>query len=212
MTFFKEAIISPDKSEMTDNMLKTRDFFYKKCFLDVIGKNDLLKMTREYMLVAGGSVLDYYINKKITNDFDIYFDEYDSMKKYLEKIEENEHEIISHTSKAILLKQNGYLYHLIHPNFISSNDAFKTFDFNICCLGVDHRNNFLYEKTAIYSINEKNILLNNIMDPLSTFKRLQKYIKKGFEIKNDYVFFKFIDTLYNYYNSPEYKNKIISRY
>lgn len=206
-------IIHTKDSDLTKNMLKTRNFFYKKCFSHIIDSAKQENISGStYALVAGGSVLDYYMNKEITNDFDIYFENNDFFEYYLTKIQEGEYEVVNKTPHAVLIKKNGYLYHLIKPSFVSGLDAFKTFDFNVCCLGVNTRKEFLYERTALNSIYEKSLKLINISDPLSTFKRLQKYIKKGFEIKNDYVFFEFVNLLYRYYNSPDYKNKIVSKF
>lgn len=206
--FSSREVIYPSEFEMSENMIKTRNFFYQKCFVDIIGE-----ACSHYMLVAGGSVLDYFMNKKITSDFDIYFETHDAREFYLEKIQEDDHEIITETSNAILIKRgDGYLYHLINPEFIPSTNIFDFFDFNVCCVGVDNKKHFLYEETALYSIYDKNLIILNVIDPLSTLKRLQKYIKKGFEIKNDHVFFEFIDVLHLYYNSAEYKAKRMIKY
>lgn len=137
--------------------------------------------------VAGGAVRDYFLGKT-PNDIDIFFPSKLEMHEFSERISEK-HGL---DSKKLLVAENANvikvklkkeekkidLVKLYHP---SAQHAIKSFDFTVCAVAVTP-NYITYHENFFLDLATKRLSLNTTPTALNILYRLQKYIKKGYEM------------------------------
>lgn len=129
--------------------------------------------------IAGGVLRDYFSEQPLKSDCDIFFpniDEYTKAKNYF----------ISKGGKVIWESQNGMkvshkgntfdLVKIFSPNPIAT---IGRFDFTISMFATDGSDVY-YGNNSINDLQDKKLVINTIVNPLSTLKRVLKHYKKGF--------------------------------
>lgn len=129
--------------------------------------------------VAGGVLRDYFSDKPLKSDCDIFFpnvDEFNKAKNYF----------ISNGAKVIWESENGMkvtfkgntfdLVKIFRPNPL---ETIKRFDFTISMFATDGKDVF-YGNNSLKDLQDRKLVINTIVNPLSTLKRVLKHYKKGF--------------------------------
>lgn len=132
--------------------------------------------------VAGGAVRDYFSVGYVTSDIDIYFPnqkEFDKLREHLLKFAT----LTFENDKVINFDWIGKKIQLIKIFFNSVTETIAEFDFTVCCAGVD-RTNVYHHETFFVDLARRRLVINKLPYPLSTLRRLQKYILKGYKICN----------------------------
>jgi len=129
--------------------------------------------------IAGGVLRDYFSDKPLKSDCDIFFPnigEFDKAKSYL----------VSKGAKIIWESENGMkvtykgntfdLVKIFMPNPLAT---IGRFDFTISMLATDGKEVY-YGNNTLKDLQDKKLVINTIVNPLSTLKRVLKHYKKGF--------------------------------
>lgn len=129
--------------------------------------------------VAGGVLRDYFLDKPLKSDCDIFFPnstEFNKAKNYL----------LSKGAKVVWESENGMkvtykgntfdLVKIFMPNPMAT---ISRFDFTISMLATDGKDLY-YGNNTLKDLQERKLVLNAIVNPLSTLKRVLKHYKKGF--------------------------------
>lgn len=129
--------------------------------------------------IAGGVLRDYFTNKPLKSDCDIFFPnatEFDKAKNYL----------LSKGAKVIWESENGMkvvykgntfdLVKIFTPNPLAT---IGRFDFTISMLATDGKELY-YGNNTLKDLKDRKLVINTIVNPLSTLKRVLKHYKKGF--------------------------------
>jgi hypothetical protein len=83
------------------------------------------------------------------------------------------------------IKGYGYVFgkrvdiDIVKKEFSSPNECIDAFDFTVCCFAVS-ADMFYYHKSACFDLIRKKLVVHKLPHPVDTFKRLNKYTKKGF--------------------------------
>ena len=134
--------------------------------------------------IAGGVLRDYFSDKPLKSDCDIFFpslSEFDKAKSYL----------LSKGAKVIWESENGMkvtykgntfdLVKIFRPNPL---ETISRFDFTISMFATDGKDVF-YGNNSIKDLQDRKLVIYTIINPLSTLKRVLKHYKKGFTMSAD---------------------------
>ena len=134
--------------------------------------------------IAGGVLRDYFSDKPLKSDCDIFFpnlSEFDKAKSYL----------ISKGAKVIWESENGMkvtykgntfdLVKIFMPNPMAT---IGRFDFTISMFATDG-NDVYYGNNSLKDLQDRKLVINTIVNPLSTLKRVLKHYRKGFTMSAD---------------------------
>jgi hypothetical protein len=164
---------------------------YGGVFASVIDRLPPLNLTNGPWL-AGGSVRRF-LEEQTTfghNDFDIWFknqDQYDQWNKWM--LKNGEYVFDSHNAITYKVQINGGLFvkvQMIHLNFYQDAETLlNSFDFTMSQCLTDG----VYLATEVYQTeqdikNKKLTITNTITSPVSTIRRIAKFIDEGYTISN----------------------------
>jgi hypothetical protein len=129
--------------------------------------------------IGGGVLRDYFTDKPLKSDCDIFFPnvgEFNKAKTYF----------LSKGGKVIWESENGMkvtykgntfdLVKIFAPNPLAT---IGRFDFTISMLATDGKEVY-YGNNTLKDLQDRKLVINNIVNPLSTLKRVLKHYKKGF--------------------------------
>lgn len=129
--------------------------------------------------IAGGVLRDYFSDKPLKSDCDIFFpnvSEYDKAKNYL----------LSKGAKTIWESDNGMkvsykgnTYDLVKIFAKNPTDTIGRFDFTISMFATDG-NDIYYGNNSLKDLQDRKLVINTIVNPLSTLKRVLKHYRKGY--------------------------------
>lgn len=157
-----------------------------------------LKLLREGVWLAGGSIRDALNGNFDVVDYDMFFrDIIEAHKTQLILEEDLGFECIFKCPKGELItfKKDNIKIQLVMKYFYSSMDELiDSFDITACCHATDG-NVIVTKYSSIRDTFKKKINFNRIEFPNSTMKRAQKYIQKGFTLTNKAIE-KYVDRIY----------------
>lgn len=136
--------------------------------------------------VAGGALRDYFIDGHCDNskDIDVFFQysgEYREARARLRELKAKEIFINDYVSNFSF---NGHTIQLIGAHqFKGPQETIDKFDFTVCGAAVDKDRTY-FLPTFFDDLKEKNLSFHKLPYPISTLKRLPRYIRKGFAISN----------------------------
>lgn len=134
--------------------------------------------------VGGGSVKSYLASEPIY-DIDVFFatkDDYNKVYSYL--INDKQYFVIFESDNATKIQFGRKKVDLICQSFYpSATDCIQQYDFTIVMAAIDS-GGLVYHKDFFIDLAKKSLVINTISNPLSTLKRLQKYIKRGYTASN----------------------------
>lgn len=129
--------------------------------------------------IAGGVLRDYFIEKPLNSDCDIFFpniEEYNKAKKYFLS---KGYGVIWESNNGMKVNNKGKTFDLVKIFAKSPLDTVARFDFTISMLATDGKDIF-YGKNALKDLQDRKLVINTVVNPLSTLKRVLKHYKKGF--------------------------------
>jgi len=140
--------------------------------------------------IAGGAIRDYLSNGKI--DFNTDIDLFSYSRKELcrallilrNKASFKPYLITKNAIKGTCtLNKKEYKVDIVKRIFDNMVDTIENFDFTVTCFALNSVD-FVCHPSAPFDLLAKRLVINSLPFPLSTFQRLQKYIKKGYWICN----------------------------
>lgn len=166
---------------------------FDKC-VELFGKIILSKLYKNNVLcwVAGGSVRDYFSSnnsKLLDTDFDIFFPD-DANYAMALKFFTDEALKVNDSIKVSKLfeNENGYkikygdnTFDLVKKHFNSPKETIDNFDFTVSQFAVDGTNVY-YGESSFVDLSKKQLVINKILYPASTYYRAFKYYVKGYRM------------------------------
>jgi hypothetical protein len=129
--------------------------------------------------IAGGVLRDYFSEKPLKSDCDIFFpniNEYTKAKNYFTS---KGGKIIWESENGTKVTYKGNTFDLVKiftPNPLAT---IGRFDFTISMFATDG-NDVYYGNNSLKDLQDRKLVINTIVNPLSTLKRVLKHYKKGF--------------------------------
>ncbi len=134
--------------------------------------------------VGGGSVKSYLASEPIY-DIDVFFatkEDYDNAYSHL--INDKQYFVIFESDNATKIQFGRKKVDLICQSFYpTASDCIQHYDFTIVMAAVNSTG-LIYHRDFFIDLAKKSLVINSISNPLSTLKRLQKYIKRGYTASN----------------------------
>jgi hypothetical protein len=134
--------------------------------------------------VAGGVLRDYFSSKPLKSDCDIFFPnvtEFNKAKKYLTS---NGGSVIWESENGMKVTYKGNTFDLIKIFRPNPMETIKRFDFTISMFATDGTDVY-YSDKSIKDLQDRKLVINNVINPLSTLKRVLKHYRKGFTMSAD---------------------------
>lgn len=153
----------------------------KKPFVDKFEKI-LSKDVDDVSWIAGGAVLSAYKDEKI-NDIDIFTHDVEKAKhNYFHDIPESE---IIKTPYSWTATIEGYRTQLIIFNeYNTIEDCLDSFDFTICTAAYIGGCGVVCGTSFVPHADARKLVIRYLTNPLSTMKRVVKYVANGYTIDN----------------------------
>ena len=152
-----------------------------KTTLNITPLHNLIK---EYGFIAGGSCRSL-IEKEEPKDYDIFCytkEGYEPIKTILlnmyGKTRENALVFQMNNIQLIKPRENKYL-----KTYGTPFEVVSKFDFSVCRGYFDGKEAQFIDSDSLAHIEAKSLVINNIVCPISTTKRIIKYTKRGYFIK-----------------------------
>lgn len=167
----------------------------KKALRDGLGAyNKLWDTFKEAgVMLAGGALTSIYRKKPIA-DYDIYFRSKSDLRDVIEDLESRKFACMAKSDRSALFvganikstdPEDNIKINLVYFKYFKNlKEVFKYFDFTCCMCGYDFKTNSFESHPDFY----RDVLLKNIVYsahskyPLAALLRVQKYIRKGFNI------------------------------
>jgi hypothetical protein len=129
--------------------------------------------------IAGGALRDYFTDKPLTTDCDIYFPNATEFNKAKNYFLSKGGQIIYESENGMKVTDGGKTFDLVkifRPNPI---ETINQFDFTISMFATDGKDIF-YGDNSIKDLQDRKLVLNNLIMPISTLRRVLKHYKKGY--------------------------------
>lgn len=129
--------------------------------------------------IAGGVLRDYFSEKPLKSDCDIFFpnlSEYTKAKNYFIS---NGGKIIWESENGMKVTHKGNTFDLVKIFASNPIATINRFDFTISMFATDGSDVY-YSNNSIKDLQDRKLVINAIVNPLSTLKRVLKHYKKGF--------------------------------
>lgn len=147
--------------------------------------------------IAGGSLFRTKLDLPMTTDIDLFFKNYNQLIDYKSKLKSDYEgkkfvfvkEELRKNATNVTIKYNERTFdiQLIHRKYYDGPcKLLDEFDLNICQLAYDGKYLFVAE-TTIQSINDRSIMINEVVNASHTMARCMKYAKYGFNISNSEI-------------------------
>jgi hypothetical protein len=129
--------------------------------------------------IAGGVLRDYFSNKPLKSDCDIFFPNVEEFNKAKNHFMSNRGKIIWESENGMKVTYKGNTFDLVKIFRPNPTATIARFDFTISMFATDGRDLF-YGNNSLKDLQDRKLVINNIINPLSTLKRVLKHYKKGF--------------------------------
>lgn len=129
--------------------------------------------------IAGGALRDYFLSKPLKSDCDIFFPNLSEFNKAKNYFMSKRAKIIWESENGIKVTHKGNTFDLIKIFNPSPKDTISRFDFTISMFATDGKEIY-YGENSLKDLQDKKLVLNTMVNPLSTLKRVLKHYKKGF--------------------------------
>lgn len=148
---------------------------------------DELKNQGIKCMLSGGQLTYYMMHGKINyiKDIDLFFtskEEWDKADAYFRIIKNCKVQWESNNAKKFIYK--GVTIDLIKIFFDNPENLFKAFDFTINKFAI-FNNDFFYAKYAFRDLVTRELIIENLSNPITTLKRIEKYTNNGFRISSE---------------------------
>jgi hypothetical protein len=129
--------------------------------------------------IAGGALRDYFLSKPLKSDCDIFFPNLSEFNKAKDYLISKGAKVIWESENGMKVTYGGKTFDLIKIFNSSPIATISRFDFTISMLATDGKDVFMGDKT-LKDLQDRKLVINTIVNPLSTLKRVLKHYKKGF--------------------------------
>jgi hypothetical protein len=129
--------------------------------------------------IAGGVLRDYFSDKPLKSDCDIFFpslSDFDKAKNYFMY---NGGKVIWESENGIKVTYKGNTFDLVKIFRPNPLETISRFDFTISMFATDGMDVY-YGNNSLKDLQDRKLVINTIVNPLSTLKRVLKHYKKGF--------------------------------
>lgn len=141
-------------------------------------------------LLAGGAVRSLYDNTEV-EDYDFFIPSLTIME-YLWHNIESQTEIVEKVVfkcpqkrlVSLRLKDSSKVQLIYIKDFSSPEELTRMFDFTVCCATKDINGKIYHTPEFYKDVESKTLNINTITYPMSTMKRMVKYIEKGYKVDN----------------------------
>lgn len=135
-----------------------------------------------YCWVAGGALRGFFEDGYVKSDIDLWFRNEDDLVGATKSIQKNtDAEKVYESDRVLRLTSSKTKFDLVKRYYNSMEECISQFDFTVCCCAVDHEDVKHHEDYFI-DMATKRLIINNIIMPLSTLRRVQKYTRRGYRI------------------------------
>jgi hypothetical protein len=129
--------------------------------------------------IAGGVLRDYFSDKPLKSDCDIFFPNVEEFNKAKNHFMSNGGKIIWESENGMKVTYKGNTFDLVKIFRPNPTETIARFDFTISMFATDGRDVY-YGNNSLKDLQDRKLVINNIINPLSTLKRVLKHYKKGF--------------------------------
>lgn len=155
---------------------------------------------RYEVYLAGGALRGCFGKNERIEDYDLFFYTSEVVTYVEEFFKEYGYNIVFRCPEGKLLtlknKERNIKVQLITERYYDSDpDLINSFDINACRISLN-QGRITTEYDVIRDIRRKQISLFNIPYPVATFKRIMKYISKGYSISNQSIQH-YVNDIYN---------------
>lgn len=171
----RKHVFQSDKFPVADGVIH----FFRKMIFNKLGDNKCW--------IAGGAVTSFLANDRI-RDVDLFFDSREAACKVLIILRRDFNFKMHFCTKQAIkghIDYNGSILNIdiVKRIFSDPIETISEFDFTVCCLAVDQES-FYYHENAAFDILRKKLVVNKLPFPVSTNRRMAKYLKRGYSICN----------------------------
>lgn len=131
--------------------------------------------------VAGGCVRDYFSIGYTTSDIDLFFENEENMMASLECIKSKGGKVYFENENVYKVSYKRMKLDFVKKYYPNPSTTIQHFDFTVCCCAVS-KDEVKYHDTFFIDLSKKQLMMNNVLYPLSTMWRTQKYHFKGFRM------------------------------
>ena len=134
--------------------------------------------------VAGGAIRAWFQERKVTSDIDVWFPSESEWTK-AKAVAGKAWRLTKETPATANYAAGGKWVQLVRKHYFESPEAtIAAFDFTVACGATDCIQCYFHEHFFI-DLTMRRLAFNNIVYPLSTWRRCQKYAEKGFRLCPD---------------------------
>lgn len=163
-----------------------KDVYETEGFKIIDWIDEVRKDTETTIFIAGGFVRRILLKEKLETDIDLFFktkEEFDTVYSYFEKNEKCNKIRKTDTNITYIVEINNskYKIQLININYFNSiEEVLDSFDFTICMVGLDNKNDLYAGIRSLWDISRKRLVVNHITYAISSIRRLYKYGNQGY--------------------------------
>jgi len=129
--------------------------------------------------IAGGILRDYFSDMPMKSDCDIYFPNVEEFNKAKNHLLSNGGKIIWESENGMKVTYKGNTFDLVKIFRPNPMTTIARFDFTIAMFATDGRDLY-YGDNSLKDLQDRKLVINNIITPLSSLRRVLKHYKKGF--------------------------------
>jgi hypothetical protein len=129
--------------------------------------------------IAGGALRDYFSDRPLKSDCDIFFPNFVEFNKAKDYFISKGGKIIWESANGMKVTYKGNTFDLIKIFMPNPMATISRFDFTISMFATDGSDVY-YGNNSLKDLQDRKLVINGIVNPLSTLKRVLKHYKKGF--------------------------------
>jgi hypothetical protein len=129
--------------------------------------------------IAGGVLRDYFSDKPLKSDCDIFFPNIQEFNKAKSYLTSKGAKVIWESENGMKVTYKGNTFDLVKIFMPNPLATIGRFDFTISMLATDGKELY-YGNNTLKDLQDRKLVINTIVNPLSTLKRVLKHYKKGF--------------------------------
>lgn len=131
---------------------------------------------------AGGSVRDHFLGKgKITTDIDLFFTNVTDYDLTFEYLKFSGFVVVFESDNGCKVKNEQFTFDLVKIFYRDPKHCIDSFDFTVSMFAVD-KDRVYHGPTSFIDLAKKQLMLNQIPFPISTFGRTLRYYQKGYRM------------------------------
>lgn len=157
---------------MTQELINATNYFYDLILGEL--QNNSIKCW-----IAGGAVRDYFMDKKVQSDYDIFFPNQSEFLKAKKYFINNGAEVKWESENGMKVIYNNNIYDLVKVYYNNPQETIDSFDFTVCMFAVDTRKVY-YGESSFEDLKKKELIIHKITYAESSLKRAFRYYKRGF--------------------------------